>query len=127
MRNSAFQQVNFIANKVRADIARTRDSIIEALAERDTDNELIEPANENANAVSSDATQLAILQLLKDIKEDLKRAPNTARNPRRKFYCWSHGACGHKSADCRNKKDGHQDTATFTNKKGGSTKGCSTE
>ena len=126
MRNTAFQQVTFIANEVRADIERTRDSIIEALAEREVEDPTSEPANEVANASISDQTQLAILQLLKDIREDLKRAPNTPKNPRRKLYCWSHGACGHKSSDCRNKKDGHQDNATFTDKKDGSTKGCTT-
>ena len=126
MRNNAFQQVNFIANEVRADIERTRDSIIEALAEREIEEPSTEPVTETANASITDQTQLAILQLLKDIKEDLKRTPNAPKNPRRKFYCWSHGACGHKSPDCRNKKDGHQDNATFTDKKGGSTKGCTT-
>ena len=35
MQNTAFQHVNFIANEVRADIAHTRDSIMEALAERE--------------------------------------------------------------------------------------------
>ena len=125
-------RMNFIANEVRADIERTRDSIIEALAEREVEDTPIEPVNETANATISDQTQLAILQLLKEIKEDLKRAPtsqknsNAPKNPRRKLYCWSHGACGHKSSDCRNKKDGHQDDATFTNKKSGSTKGCTT-
>ena len=34
-------------------------------------------------------------------------------------YCWSHGACAHTSAECRSKKPGHQDDATFQNMKGG--------
>lgn len=36
-------------------------------------------------------------------------------------YCWSHGACAHNGSDCRNKKPGHKDNATFANKLGGST------
>ena len=42
-------------------------------------------------------------------------------------YCWSHGACAHSSADCNNKKSGHQDEATFANKMGGSTRFCKQE
>ena len=39
-------------------------------------------------------------------------------------YCWTHGACAHKSSDCRNKADGHKNNATFTNKMGGSCAFC---
>ena len=39
-------------------------------------------------------------------------------------YCWSHDACAHTSAQCRSKKSGHKDEATFTNKLGGSTVYC---
>ena len=39
-------------------------------------------------------------------------------------YCWSHGACAHSSAECNNKKRGHQNDATFSNKMGGSTRFC---
>ena len=42
-------------------------------------------------------------------------------------YCWSHGACAYSSADCNNKKQGHQDEATFKNKMGGSTRFCKQE
>ena len=40
------------------------------------------------------------------------------------FYCWSHGACAHPSPDCKSKRPGHQDAATFENKMGGSTAYC---
>ena len=79
--------------------------------------------NEEINAATTESTQLAILQLLKQIKEDIMTT-NSVRTPRRKFYCWTHGGCNHQSSECRNKKNGHQDNATFRNKKGGSTKGC---
>ena len=42
-------------------------------------------------------------------------------------YCWSHGRTRiplHTSANCRNKKGGHIDTATLHNKQGGSTRYC---
>ena len=125
MRNSAFQQVNFVANEVRAEIAQTQESILQAIAENQTaTNSEYEEPSEVVNAATTETTQLAILQLLKQIKDDMKQCTSTSRNPRRKFYCWTHGACCHKSSDCRNKKDGHQDDATFNNKKNGSTKGC---
>jgi len=36
-------------------------------------------------------------------------------------YCWTHGACAHSSVNCRSKKPGHQDDATFQDMKGGCT------
>ena len=41
-----------------------------------------------------------------------------------RHYCWTHGACAHTSAQCRSKKTGHRDDATFLNKLGGSTAYC---
>ena len=37
-------------------------------------------------------------------------------------YCWTHGACNHWSPNCRTKAGGHQDSAIFQERKGGSTK-----
>ena len=51
-----------------------------------------------------------------------RRRSNNPRNPNQRFYCWRHGACNHKSRDCRDKAEGHQDDATFANRMGGSTK-----
>ena len=52
----------------------------------------------------------------------------TVQGQRKRFktskYCWSHGACAYSSENCRNKKDGHKDTATFANKMGGSVDFC---
>ena len=39
-------------------------------------------------------------------------------------YCWTHGACAHDSAHCTAKANGHQDSATFENKLGGSKAFC---
>jgi hypothetical protein len=50
------------------------------------------------------------------------RSANRARNT--SMYCWSHGACGHTSATCFYKQQGHQDSATFQNTQGGSTNNC---
>ena len=35
-------------------------------------------------------------------------------------YCWTHGGCNHSSSECRKKATGHQDTASWTNRMGGS-------
>ena len=57
-------------------------------------------------------------------------ATTPTNNPRRRrrtnftFYCWSHGACAHPSHECKSKRPGHQDQATFQNKMGGSTAYC---
>ena len=40
------------------------------------------------------------------------------------IYCWSHGGCGHSSTDCQDKRNGHQNNATFDNKMGGNTRHC---
>lgn len=47
--------------------------------------------------------------------------------PNSKHYCWTHGLTrrrGHTSANCRNKDEGHQDDATFRDRKGGSCAFC---
>ena len=41
-------------------------------------------------------------------------------------YCWTHGyrvVCGHNSANCKRKLQGHKDNATRDNIMGGSTRG----
>ena len=42
-------------------------------------------------------------------------------------YCWTHGLYNHTSNECRNKKEGHQDNATFKNRMNGSNKGIKNE
>jgi hypothetical protein len=41
-------------------------------------------------------------------------------NPLPWAYCWSHGKCKHSGKDCKKKKDGHNNAATFEDRKGGS-------
>jgi methyl-accepting chemotaxis protein len=48
--------------------------------------------------------------------------PSRVRN--NSIYCWTHGGCGHASAACLAKLNGHQDGATFQNKLGGNTRNC---
>jgi hypothetical protein len=39
---------------------------------------------------------------------------------RTRMYCWTHGECGHSSAVCKNKSAGHDDHATRSDHRGGS-------
>ena len=103
---------------------------------------------EKVNATVSDKIQLEILKLLKDIQQDMNgnRQSNSGnqqqahlnarqqggkggRKKRKKRldtskYCWSCGAWNHLGINCRFKKDGHKDDATFNNKMNGSTYYC---
>ena len=47
---------------------------------------------------------------------------NSSRRPVR--YCWTHGACGHSSAFCRNPAQGHVSEATFSNRFNGNNARC---
>ena len=44
-------------------------------------------------------------------------------NQSQKFYCWSHGVCGHPGVQCMTPNQGHQPFATFQNPMNGSMKG----
>ena len=52
--------------------------------------------------------------------EDNNRPRRRKRNQQK--YCWTHGACNHWGCDCRTKAKGHDNTATFQDRKGGSNK-----
>lgn len=79
----------------------------------------------NTDVAASLAEILRRLQQLEARTTDTDTPNNdTRRNPRtRRYteYCWTHGACNHKSAECRNKAEGHKDEATKDNRMGGST------
>jgi hypothetical protein len=47
--------------------------------------------------------------------------PAKRATPLPDMYCWSHGLCKHNSVHCRDKNDGHQDSATLENPLGGAT------
>ena len=51
------------------------------------------------------------------------QATNQHQKQRSKMsYCWTHGAYYHPGSKCKNKAPGHQDSATFMNRRGGSTR-----
>ena len=109
----------------------------------------ITPSQHQANAVQNDSIQLEMLKLLKQMQESMctqlnktqqkngsqpstnkkppRKTPDDASYPRKKTnkYCWTHGGTNHSSQECQRKAPGHQDTATFVNRLGGSNAYCS--
>lgn len=67
-------------------------------------------------------THMEQIQALITQCQPTTQPPNCRRLRTRTYtkYCWTHGACFHDSASCRNKAEGHQDAATLTNCMGGS-------
>ena len=57
----------------------------------------------------------------KNVSSDLIN-PKTGQPWRR--YCWSCGCCPHWGRNCKSKKRGHQDEATFRNRMNGSNENC---
>ena len=111
-----------------------------ALRPTEEENELADEYMENVANMTTNQQELlpTLIQqmqqmqsIITTMQEQLNKQPTQPRNDRRMTqrkntskYCWSHGACSHESKNCNQKKDGHQDDATFTNKKGGSTYYC---
>ena len=141
---SVREELNGEREKVFQRIDATEASIINALTassgSESTEEDTVSTLTEKANVTTQDKVQLEILKLLKEIRSDIVANKPTAdnnneKNPRWKkrpykrtdtrFYCWSCGAWNHKSKDCKRKKEGHRDEATFENKLGGSTYYCS--
>ena len=146
--------VNEIREELKADrqqvlqhIAVSEDKMLSAIStitddESNSSQDDAEQAN-IANMTVNDKVTLEVLKLLKEIKNDMKNNArkrnqnsrgqskserNAKKKKRRRLkidkYCWSCGAWNHASKDCRNKKDGHQDEATFENKMNGSVLYC---
>ena len=150
MRNTAFQQqANMLSSLItevneqrevdKAEMFRfvddAKSSILDAMstvpsllsADSDSASDLTPPSVQTANVTQQDQIQLQMLQILERIDKKLdERKPSTQTRTRRVLtsYCWTHGAGNHKSADCRNKKDGHKDNATFDNRMNGSSAFC---
>ena len=80
----------------------------------------------SANAATTNTLKQEIQELREMIKmlvEDKKQKPSKLQKKPRQ-YCWTHGWCAHNGTQCQSKAVGHQDTATLTNRMGGSDKNC---
>ena len=152
MQQAGYHHANLLATQLREDLdARNTDlmTVLQTALEAQSHStaptatvtsDLTNPTHQ-VNSASSDKVQLEILQLLQQMKTDLqakcapapaprtrraKKTPDDASFPRRKTdkYCWTHGGCAHDSSACKDKAAGHQDTATFSNRMGGSNAYC---
>ena len=104
------------------------------------------PAQQVNNTTTSDMVQLEMLKIPCQLQNNnnnnndndgnnnnnnnrIRRrceTPDNATCPRPKTdkYCWTHGGCDHLSKDCKRQASGHQTTATFANRMGGSNAYC---
>ena len=79
-----------------------------------------------ATALPSGPELLALLSELATLRKAQSPGSNPPARPpsSSRGYCWTHGSTtnnAHSSATCRNKAEGHVDTATWRNKCGGNT------
>ena len=96
-------------------------------------------ATDSINSVTTNSTLATILSSMKSLEQEIHRLKSTrpaptastnssSINPRTgkpwKRYCWTCGCCPHSSRHCPIKAQGHQDDASFANRKGGSNKDC---
>ena len=119
-----------IVDDAKSSILSAVSSMPSLQATDDDSSEITPLTTASANSMHSDKIQLKMLQILERIDNkldnQLDNRTNTNKRTRRvlDYYCWTHGAGNHKSSDCRNKKDGHKDSATFDNRQGGSNAYC---
>ena len=148
MKNTAFsQQANAITSRILTEIRNdnelmlnevrsTGTNIMKAMQMyQDCDDANIDKENtENVNSVSNlnlEGLVKAIQSLQNDMKTLQSSKKNSSNNQTKKKrrkprldtskYCWSCGAWNHLGIDCKNKKPGHKDEATFKNRMSGST------
>ena len=135
---------------VRQEIRATESklfSVFENLSEenKEENEENIPPTSNTVNAMTSDNNlQLKMLQLLNDMQKEMKslkteqtqtrlkkrKNQNDNGKPKQRWrantscYCWSCGAGNHVSKNCKKKKEGHKDEASFKNRMNGCTDFC---
>ena len=82
----------------------------------------------SVNATTTSVTTDDLVRLITDLQQIVANLITPTSTPGHRGgtsqYCWTHVACSHSSAECNNKREGHQDSATSANKQGGSTSYC---
>ena len=150
MRQAGFQTANNLATRVMSELSDLETRVMNAIEEREppiptppppppTPSHIEQPT-EQAFAMNTFAP--GMMELMErmsarmDAMELATRNTNTNttttnNNNSQRYtrtntsdYCWTHGACAHKSKVCTRKRSGHKDNATLANKMGGSTYYC---
>ena len=154
MQQAGYHHANALAVQIRTDIQEhmtTRDQQMLAMLEAitpatsesssESDQSSTSDIHHTAN-FTADQTQLEILKLLKELSVNIKsnrptprpynryvkKTPDDQVTPPRNDlskYCWTHGKGNHSSTECRRRAQGHKDSATLQDKKGGSKAYCS--
>ena len=144
MKDTGYHQANFIANQVLEEIQQVKSTVLEAIDDfKENQNPNIpQPVPEyQANATITGQATNDLVALIKQLQLEVKQLKETKLGPvsdtgtgsteRKQYertvtnkYCWSHGGCTHLGKDCRKKRKGHKDEATFNNKMGGSIYYC---
>ena len=135
IQQTSYFQANQLVKEVNDNITQMKSDILDSMSiiqqDRQDNSSVSTPTlpTQTASAVtgstvSNEDLLLMIQQLQAQLSSQSVQTP--PKNFKRKVdhYCWTHGACGHPSNKCRNKKPGHQDNATLDNKMGGSTYYC---
>ena len=141
MKNTSFHQAHNMAQDITASIEDLRTELRQSIASIANQSPVTHHSTSHttpmsslsptANSATSDELLKLVLQLQNQLLTTKPPIDEPPKPPKRPFvrnqtdkYCWSHGACGHDGKDCRNKKPGHRDEATFANRLGGSTFFC---
>ena len=128
IRETPFNTANIVQEVIEG-VQQVLQPAMEASYEAETADAL-----HHANAATPASTQqttllmeqmLHMMQIMQQqLQQNNSSASSTARNRVRTKtdkYCWTHGACAHSSTECRNRKAGHKEAATFSNMMGGCT------
>ena len=78
---------------------------------------------------------LEMVKIITELKKEVKAlkavCPTTSTTSNTPYvrkdimkYCWTHGAGNHLSKDCKKRRRGHKEDATFADKMGGSKAYC---
>ena len=110
------------------DVQPTCDDNNEAQGIADIIADLAQSASENKKMINSTFTTMTTtIKALPAKIEAMEKGSSRKGNNNNKSYCWTHGRTrnnNHLSSTCINKKAGHQDDATLSNRKGGSDRFC---
>ena len=126
--NQVIAEVNSNINKMKTDILENM-SLLHNQSQPYDSSSLSSPTlpTQASSVTSSNVSNAELLTLIQQLQQQLATQTPDPKKPSKRIitnYCWTHGACGHPSKLCRNKKPGHQDEATFDDKMGGSTYYC---
>ena len=143
IKNTPFHQANSIAQRVDNNLSDLRNELRDTMTMLTSVSDSSTPFHSSASVpmssishTANSVTNAEILKLVMQLQQQIldmgkeKQAVET-KKPKSNFirnqvhkYCWTHGACGHESRQCKNKKEGHRDEATFSNRLGGSDQFC---